>query len=176
MGIKRRFVVILPNIGPWNKLRTLFQGHMKVALSSGQTSHYPEYQRSPMLNFGEGFRILFNLCLDCKYPRSRVRTNTEINLCTNSNSAWWLVQRIKLFALWTTGAWTMKSFSDFGKTGTILNLCNKHWFPVTNFLNKNNIICIALWRQKPAITIERFHSRDPQPYWITETKEGIYIK
>ena len=24
--------------------------------------------------------------------------------------------------------------------------------------------------------IERFHSRDKQPYWITETKESIYIK
>ena len=32
-GIRRSFVLIVPNIGPWNKLRTLFQGHMKVALT-----------------------------------------------------------------------------------------------------------------------------------------------
>ena len=32
-----------------------------------------------------------------------------------------------------------------------------------------------LWRQvKPYM--ERFHSRDQQPYWITETKESICIK
>ena len=31
-GLRRSFVLILPNIGPSNKLRTLFQAHTKVAL------------------------------------------------------------------------------------------------------------------------------------------------
>ena len=31
-GIRRNSVLILPNIGPWDKLRTLFQAHSKVAL------------------------------------------------------------------------------------------------------------------------------------------------
>ena len=30
--IRRKFALILPNISPWNKLRTLFQGHTKDAL------------------------------------------------------------------------------------------------------------------------------------------------
>ena len=58
-GIGRKFVLILPNIGPWNKLRTLFQVHTKVALFCNtyitlhifafQTLHY----RDPPKGFGE---------------------------------------------------------------------------------------------------------------------------
>ena len=47
-------------------------------------------------------------------------------------------------------------------------LCHATWLPCKN--------SIAVFYDFTKWPMERFHSRDQQPYWITETKERICIK